>query len=126
MVVSKCFGCLNVSSFYNQALHVVHMMMIRERHFCMCRTLLDTIISAKDKRKTFLPLPILVTQICKEWILDDEFNDAMQDRVKIVHETVSSSYQASYKLIGHRICYKSMLILLLRLLVNRKMKMMNS
>jgi len=27
-------------------------------------------------------------------MLDDEFNDAMQDKVKIIHETVASSYQA--------------------------------
>ena len=64
----------------------------------MCRIILDTIASAKDSRRTFLPLPILVTQICKEWILEDEFNDAMQDIVKIVHETVSSSHQASLQI----------------------------
>ena len=54
--------------------------MTKEKHFCMCCTLLDTIGSAKDKRKTFLPLPILVTQIYKEWMSDAEFNLAMHER----------------------------------------------
>ena len=52
-------------------------MMNRDRCFAMCRTILDIIASAKDSRRTFLPLPILVTQIYKEWILEDEFNDAV-------------------------------------------------
>jgi len=42
-------GVSHVSSFYNQALHIVHMKMTRDRHFCMCQTLLDTIASAKDR-----------------------------------------------------------------------------
>jgi len=31
-------------------------------------------------------------------MLDDEFNDVMRDRVKIVYETVFSSYQASLQI----------------------------
>ena len=64
----------------------------------MCHTLLDTTDSAKDRRKTFLPLPILVAQICKEWMSDVEFNLAMHERVKIMTEFISSSYQASLQI----------------------------
>ena len=61
----------------------------------MCYTLLDTIGSAKNKQNFFLPLPILVTQICKEWMLEDEFNHAIKDKISIKAETISSSYNAS-------------------------------
>ena len=59
-------GFSHNSSFYSQVLHIVYILITKEKHFCMCRTLLDTIGSAKDRHKTFLPLLILVTQICKE------------------------------------------------------------
>ena len=91
------FGVSHVSSFYNQALHIIYILMTKEKHFCMCRTFLDTIGSAKDRRKTFLPLPKLVTQIYKEWMSNAEFNLAMHERVKIVTESVSS-YQASLQI----------------------------
>ena len=64
----------------------------------MCYTLLDTIDSVKDKRNTFLPLPILITQICKEWMLEDEFNHAIKDKISIQTETISSSYNASVQI----------------------------
>ena len=64
----------------------------------MCRTLLDTIGSAKDMRMTFLPLPIFVIQIRKEWMSDTQFNLAMHERVKIVTESVSSSYHTSLQI----------------------------
>ena len=64
----------------------------------MCQTLLDTIDSAKNRRKTFLPLLKLVTQICKEWMLDGEFNLARHEKIKIMTETISSSYQASLQI----------------------------
>ena len=41
---------------------------------------------------------MLVTQICKQWILEDDFNVVMHDRVRIVHESVSSSYQTSLQI----------------------------
>ena len=69
--------------------------MTQEKDFCMCYALLDTIASAKDKRKTFMPLLILVTQIFKEWILEDEFNHAIKDKIRNQTETISSSYNAS-------------------------------
>ena len=73
---------LHVSSFYNEALHIVYILMAKKKHFRMCHTLLDTISSAKDRRKIFLPLPILVTQIYKEWMSDAEFNLAMREKKK--------------------------------------------
>ena len=91
-------GVSHVSSFYNQALHIVYILMTTEKHFWMCRILLDTIGSVKDRHKTFLPMPILLTQICKEWTSDAEFNLTMRERVKIVTESVSSSYQASLQI----------------------------
>jgi len=60
--------------------------------------LLDTIASAKDKRKTFMLLPILVTQIYKEWILENEFNHAKKDKISIQAETISSSYNAQVQI----------------------------
>jgi len=69
----------HVSSFYSQALHIVYILMTKEKQFCMCRALLDIISNAKDRRKIFLPLPILVTQICKEWMSHAEFNLAMHE-----------------------------------------------
>ena len=57
-------GVSHVSSFYNQVLHIVYILITKLKDFCMCYTLLDTIGSAKDKRKTFMPLPILIAQIC--------------------------------------------------------------
>ena len=59
-------GVSHASSFNNQVLHITYILMTKEKDFCMCCTPLDTISSTKDERKTFLPLPILVTQICKE------------------------------------------------------------
>ena len=72
--------------------------MTKQKHFYICLTILDSIGSAKDRRKTFLPLPILVAQICKEWMSDVEFNLAMHERVKIMIESISSSYQASLQI----------------------------
>ena len=46
----------------------------------------------------FSSIAYTLTQVCKEWKLDNEFNDAMRNRVKIVHETISSSYQASLQI----------------------------
>jgi len=56
----------HVLSFYNKVLHIVYILMTKVKHFCICRTLFDTIVSAKDRHKTFLPLPIFVTKICQE------------------------------------------------------------
>ena len=72
--------------------------MTKEKDFCMCYILLDTIASAKDKRNTFMPLPILVTHICKEWMPEDEFNHAFKDKISIQTETISSSYNASVQI----------------------------
>ena len=63
----------------------------------MCYTLLDTIASAKDKRKTFMLILILVTQICKKWMLD-EFNQAIKDKISIQAESIYSSYNASVQI----------------------------
>ena len=91
-------GVSHVSSFYNQVLHIVYILMTKEKDFLICYTLLDTIASAKDKRKTFMSLPILVTQIYKEWILENEFNHAKKDKISIQAETISSSYNASVQI----------------------------
>ena len=64
----------------------------------MCYTLLDTVGNDKNKRKTFLSLPILVTQICKEWMLKDEFNHALKNKIGIQTENIFSSYNASVQI----------------------------
>ena len=87
-------GVSHVSSFYNQVLYIAYILMTKKKDFCMCCTLLDTITSAKDKRKTFISL-LLVTQICKEWMLEDEFNHAIKNKSSIQAETISSSYNTS-------------------------------
>ena len=91
-------GVSHVSSFYNQVLHIVYILMTKKKDFCMCYTLLDTFASAKDKQKTFMPLPILFTQIFKEWMLEDEFNYVIKDKISIQAETISSSYNASVQI----------------------------
>ena len=83
-------GVSHVSSFYSQILHIVYILMTKEKDFCMYDTLLDTITSAKDKWKTFMPLPILATQIFKEWMLEDEFNHSIKDKINIQAETNAS------------------------------------
>jgi len=45
-----------------------------------------------------MPLAILVTQICKEWMLEAEFNHAIKDKISIQAETISSSYNASVQI----------------------------
>ena len=64
----------------------------------MWYALLDTIASAKDKRKNFMPLPILVTQIYKEWMLEDEFNHAIKDKISFQAKTISSFYNVSMQI----------------------------
>ena len=61
-----CLKFLKFQLFIANVFHIVHMMMIKDRHFSLCRQLFDTIGYAKDKRKTFFLLPILVTLICKK------------------------------------------------------------
>ena len=94
----KVLGISHVSSFYNNALHIVHMMMTNDKHFCMSRQLFDTISNVKDRCKTFLPLSVLVTQICKECMHVDDFNNAWHDRVMVIPESVSPSYHASLQI----------------------------
>ena len=47
-----------------------------------------------------MPLPIIVTQIWKEWMLEDEFNHAIKDKISIQSENISSSYNASANRLG--------------------------
>ena len=98
MVNHNVLGVSHVSSFYNQVLHIVYILMTKEKDFCMRYILLDTIANTENKRKTFMPLPILVTQICKEWMLEDEFNHDRKDKISIQAETISSSYNASVQI----------------------------
>ena len=88
-------GISHVSSFYNQVLHIFYILMTKEKDFYMCYTLLDTIGSSKAKWKIFLPLPILITQICKEWMLEDEFNHVIKEKIGLQTELIFSSYNAS-------------------------------
>jgi len=99
---------------------------LRKKFFCMYYTLLDTIASSKDKWKTFMPLPIFVTQICKEWMLEDEFNHAIKDKISIQAETVSSSYNASVQIDWVPSMLQDMSPLHHDHLMNRKRMMMNS
>ena len=90
------FGISHVSSFYNQLLHIVYILMTKEKYFCMCHTLLDTTASAKDKRKNFIPLSIRVTQIAKNGCL--KMNLIIKDKISIQAKTISSSYKASVQI----------------------------
>ena len=92
----------------------------------MSCTLLDTILSAKDKQKTFMPLPILVTQICKEWMLEDEFNHTIKDKISIQTETISSSYNDSVQIDLVPSMLQEHVQLHHHHLINRKRRIMNS
>ena len=63
----------HVSSFYNNALHILHMMITKDKHYCMCRQLFDTISNAKNRRKNFFHCLFLwlksVGSGCKEMVL---------------------------------------------------------
>ena len=64
---------------------------------------MDTIVSVKDRRKILLPFPTLITQICKQWMLED-------DRVRLFMKVfiVTSSLTANWLDTGYVIrayCY---------------------
>ena len=76
--------------------------------------------------KTFMPLPILVTQICKEWMLEDEFNHAIKDKINIQAETISSSYNTSMQIDWVPSILQEYVLVASSHLMNQKRRMMNS
>jgi hypothetical protein len=85
------------TSFYTPSLHIVHMLMTRNRNFCMCRKLVETICNVKEKenegKKYTLALPVLVTKIMENWMSEEEKNQWARKRVIIRKERMLSSYK---------------------------------
>ena len=73
--------------------------MAKGQNFSMCHQLFDTICNVKDRQsfrhKDYTSIAYLVTQICKEWMYADDFDEYCQVRVLIAQEQVTTSYRAS-------------------------------
>jgi len=72
-------------TFYNQVLHIVHVLMTKNQQFCMCFQLFNTICNVKDrqatKHKVIFPLSILITQIYSSWMHVDQYNDVFYEEL---------------------------------------------
>ena len=72
----------------------------------MCYQLFSTICNVKDrqlkKHNVTFSLPILITQICKNWMLEDEYNEIHRDTIMIASESNgrNGSCRHSYCSIG--------------------------
>jgi len=84
-----------MTTIYNQVFHIVHVMMTKNQQFYMCFQLFSTICNVKYRQSKTFPLPILITQICKSWMLKDEYNEIYRDRIMIVSESKTAPYFAS-------------------------------
>jgi hypothetical protein len=63
----------HVSSFYEDTLHIVYMMMLRNKEFCMVRRLFDSIAGVRINNSSTLKLPCLVTALCQHIFPEEEF-----------------------------------------------------
>ena len=85
------------TSFYTPTLHIAHVLMTRNNHFCMCRKLVETLCSVKEKenegRRYTLALPVLVTKIMKNWMSDQEKDHWKNRRIVVRKERLLASYE---------------------------------
>lgn len=90
-----------ISSFYEPTLHIAHSLMMHNYNFCMCKQLFHTICNAKVRLCTHpgmkLPLPCLITRICKFFISEHEFNLTEPDRIPVDTERVTRGYNHCQK-----------------------------
>ena len=85
------------TSFYTPTLHIAHVLMTRNNHFCMCRKLVETLCSVKEKenegRRFTLALPLLVTKIMENWMSDQEKDHWRNRRIIVRKERLLFSYK---------------------------------
>ena len=75
------------------------MMMTGDSRICLCRKLFDSIAQVKrTRRKTTLPLAILITDIVKTFLPPEQFAfESQEQRQMAVVETVSNSYRLTVR-----------------------------
>jgi len=106
---TNVFLIRHMTSFYNKVFHIVHVLMTKNQQFCMCYQLFSTICNVKDresknkdreskKHKVIFPFPILIAQIYKSWMLEDEYNEIYRDRIMIASESKTVPYFASLQI----------------------------
>ena len=99
---TNVFGVTHMTTFYNQMFHIIHVLMTKNQQFCMCYKLFSTTCNVKDrqskKHKVTFPLSILITQICKSWMYENEYNEIYKYRIMIASESKTAPYFASLQI----------------------------
>jgi hypothetical protein len=86
----------HVSSFYEDTLHIVHMLMVRNKEFCMVRRLFDTITGVKISNSSTLKLPCLITLLCEHILPSIEYSSYMVQRVPLKKVRITAAYHGTY------------------------------
>ena len=75
------------------------MMMTRDSRICLCRQLFDSITQVKrTRRKSTLPLPILITDIVKTFLTFEQFAfESQEQRQMALVENVFNSYRLTVR-----------------------------
>jgi hypothetical protein len=96
-ICSNIIGTSNTSCFYEPTLHIIDALMFSNFRFCMCRQLFTTICNSRHKLDTndeaYMLLPCLITDICRTFIGDQEYDDACASYISVLpKETITRGY----------------------------------
>jgi hypothetical protein len=87
----------HVSSFYEDTLHIVHMLMLQDKNFCMVRRLFDSIAGVKIANSSTLKLPCLVTALCQHILPDAEFVSFFTEPLLVPKKVrITAAFHTSY------------------------------
>jgi len=87
----------HVSSFYEDTLHIIHMLMLQDKDFCMVRRLFDSIAGVKINNSSTLKLPCLVTASCQHILPEAEFVSFFTDPLIPPKKVrITAAFHASY------------------------------
>ena len=104
--------------------------MTKNQQRCMCFQLFSTICNVKDRQsnnqKFTFPFPILITQICRSWMHDDDYIDVYNERILIALESKTIPYCASLQIDWIEKMAKPTFLLFHRSLPKKKRMMSNS
>ena len=96
---TNVFGVTHMTTFYNYVFHIVNVLMTKNQQFCMCYRMFSTLCNVKDrqskKHQVTFSLPILIIQICKSWMHENEYNEIYRDKIMIASECKTAPYFAS-------------------------------
>jgi hypothetical protein len=97
---TNVIGTSHSSSFYEPTLHIIHTLMSRNFRFYMCQQLFSTICQARRRLDTQpdanMLLPCLVTKLCKTFVSDYEYNEALNNNSSvIIREQLTRGYGLS-------------------------------